>query len=78
MDQIKQIILYDVLNNSSLPEELRYSKMASIRISFFVGGIIDVYSQWIQGKLDCTLDEISSDIAKLIVKSADEILASDW
>lgn len=67
-----------MLQSPELPEEIRTSRCFAVRVNFFVGGIIHTYQQWIQGELNCPLDEITADIARLIVSSAATILDPDW
>lgn len=78
LEKLKKVFVAQAMNAPEIPEEMRQSKMFAIRVNFFIGGIINAYQQWLQGDLDCTLDEISEDISKIIVSSADTILNADW
>lgn len=78
LEKLKKIFTDHIMTSTEIPEEVRYSKMFSIRISFFIGGIINVYQQWLQGNLDCSLDEITKEISDTIVSSAGNILDADW
>lgn len=57
-------------NDADIPAEVRTSKEFSMRICFFSGGIINMYRKWFSGELDCTLDDITSEICRLLRFSA--------
>ena len=68
------MLVEKAMNLSTIPEEIRSQKNFEIRANFFVGGIINVYQQYLMGTLDATTDEIIADIADLIKSSSAEIL----
>lgn len=78
LDKYRRMIADDIMNNPEIPEELRKASFFEIRIHFFVGGIMNTYQQWAEGKLICTLREISAEIAGLIQKSAVDLMDSEW
>ena len=49
---------------SDIPNYLSDTKMVNLRISYFSGGIINMYQDYFNGKLDCTLNDISLEAAK--------------
>ena len=77
-DYETEIIAQDIMNHEEIPEEIRNAAFFKIRIHFFVGGIMNTYQQWAEGKLDCTLTEISQEIASLIQKSAMDLMDAPW
>lgn len=38
-------------------------------IRFYMGGIIDVYTQWMNGVIDCSLDDLTDQLANIIYQS---------
>lgn len=42
--------------NTDIPDELKNTKTVKLRISYFAGGIVNVYKQWFMGELDCNFD----------------------
>lgn len=78
LDRTKEVFVNLTLNSPEVPNELRHSKMFIVRINFFIGGIINTYQQWMQGKIDCTLDEITQEIAALIITSGKDIIEKEW
>lgn len=78
LDEYRQLLADDIINKSDIPEEVRSSDFFAIRIHFFLGGIMNTYQQWVEGKVNCTLDQISEHIALLIQQSASSFLETDW
>lgn len=74
LEQIKVILVEKAMCLPEIPEEIRTQKKYEIRVNFFVGGIINVYQQYLVGKLDATDEEIIEDIADLIKSSSHTIL----
>ena len=77
LDEFRRIIVEDVLKNEDLPAQLRNSTAVSVRLHFFIGGIMNTYQQWAEGKLSCSLEEISREIATLIQKSGADYLLEE-
>lgn len=74
IEQFKILLVEKAMNMPQIPEEIRRQKNYEIRVNFFVGGIINVYQQYLVGNLDATTDEIIADIASVITASVHTIL----
>ena len=74
LEKIKVLLVEKAMNLTEIPEEIRSQKKFEIRVNFFVGGIINVYQQYLVGTLDATDEEIIDDIADLIKSSSHTIL----
>lgn len=74
LSKIKNIFIQHAVSTAEIPEQVRTSVIFSIRIRFFIGGIFDVYTQWLYGDLACSLEEITNDFADMIVKSAEDFI----
>ena len=74
LDKFRRLMVSDVLEHSSLPQELRRSQAFAVHVHFFIGGIMNTYQQWAEGMLDCSLEEISEQIANLIKSSGEALL----
>ncbi len=46
--------------------------MVNLRIRYFSGGIINIYQDYFNDKLDCTLNDISLEVAKSLSMEAPE------
>lgn len=73
LEKIK-VLVEKALKLSEIPEEIRNQRNFRIRLHFFVGGIINVYQQYLVGILDTTDEEIIEEIAMLIKSSSHTIL----
>lgn len=51
--------------DASIPLEVRQSKAFHISVLFFAGGLVSLYTQWLNGKLDCSLYDIPMEVSKL-------------
>ena len=74
LEQIKVILVRKAMALPEIPAEIRAQKNFEIRVNFFVGGIINVYQQYLMGTLVTTDEEIVADIADLIKSSSHTIL----
>ena len=77
-ERLQEMMEYDIMHNSDIPESVRESALFGIRVHFFLGGIINTYQRWAEGRLNCTLDQVSSQIGDLICQSAKAFLETDW
>lgn len=75
---LQQLMEHDIVNHSDIPKEVRESALFAIRVHFFMGGIMNTYQHWAEGKLNCTLDQVSSEIADMIRQTASGFLETDW
>lgn len=76
--KLQELLEHDIMYNSDIPQEVRESALFTIRVHFFLGGIMNVYQRWAEGKLNCTLDQLSSQISDMIRQTATSFLETDW
>lgn len=74
MEKLKRVFTDHTINDSDIPDEMRRSKMASLRVCYFAGGIVNLYKQWFRGDLGCTLNDIALAVSKLLQLEAQELL----
>lgn len=77
-EKLQEMMEYDIMHNSDIPLEVRRSALFGIRVHFFLGGIINAYERWAEGRLKCTLDQVTVQIADIICQSAKAFLETDW
>lgn len=73
MEKLKNVFADYMLNDSDLPNDMRHSKMVSLRVCYFAGGIVNLYKQWFRGDLDCSLNDIALEVSKLLHLEAQEL-----
>ena len=71
VEEMKTIMMKNAVTTVGIPEEIRSSNVFQIQISFFIGGILNTFQQWLQGNLVCSTEEILEQIAHLILSNAD-------
>ncbi len=66
LEKLKKLFADFMLADPDIPQYIRDKKNFAIRISYFTGGIVNTYKQWLMGKLNCSLNDISMEVASLI------------
>lgn len=66
LDKLKKIFAEFMENDPDIPQYIREKNSFAIRVSYFTGGIVNAYKQWLVGKLDCSLNDISMEVAAMI------------
>lgn len=77
LKKLKHVFAQYMLSVTDIPEYLKDSKMVNLRISYFAGGIIHMYSEWFDGNLDCSLNDISLEVSKLLSLEAKELFGNE-
>ena len=72
LDDFRRVLVDQICSYEGIPQEYRESAAFSIRLHFFIGGIMNAYQQWAEGILNCSLDELTQEIGKLIKESNKE------
>ena len=73
MEKLKKVFTDYMLNDSDIPEDMRHSKMVSLRVCYFAGGIVNLYKQWFRGDLNCTFNDIALEVSKLLQLEAKQL-----
>ena len=76
MEKLKKVFTDHMLHDSDIRDDMRHSKMVSLRICYFAGGIVNLYRQWFRGDLDCTLNDIAMEVSKLLHLKAQELFGT--
>ena len=66
MEQLKRTLIDSAMHSPAFPESVRSSPEFRIHISFFVGGVLSLYVMWLQGELDCSVEDITNQLSQLI------------
>lgn len=68
-----KVFTHYMLTDSDIPESIRHSKAVTLRVCYFAGGIVNLYQQWFRGDLDCSLNDITIEIGKLLQLEAEDM-----
>lgn len=66
LDQMKNALIQQVLEIPNLPVDGYRALTAEIRIRLLMSGVVDAYRAWLNGDIDCTLEEMTFEIAKTV------------
>ena len=69
LDTLKAVLIEHTIKTIDAPKEVKGSFELEFSIRFFMGGIVDVYTSWLMGAIDCSLDEMTEQIARMVVTS---------
>jgi len=69
LDKLKKIFAEFMENDPDIPQYIREKSSFAIRVSYFTGGIVNAYKQWLTEELDCSLNDISMEIASMITET---------
>ena len=68
LSSLKKILIERTVKMLEIPGVEDNSFEKEFRVRFFIDGVVDVYLEWINGEIDCSLDDITDEIAKLIMR----------
>lgn len=66
LEQLKKVLISQVMNSPNLPVRDRDSVGTAIRVRMLLGGLIDTYRQWLEGEFTCTFEEAAEEVAAII------------
>ena len=66
-ERIKASMLDKALTSEDIPLQVRQSDAFRIQAIFFIGGILNIYQQWMLGGLDCSVDDVTAQLVAMIV-----------
>lgn len=73
LKKLKDIFAKHMMSDSDIPESLKNTKMVSLRVCYFAGGIVNMYQEWFAGNLECSLNDIALEVSKLLMLEANEL-----
>ena len=77
VEKLKSVLLEKSIHSMNIPQAVRESPTFHIHMTFFLGGLLNTYQQWLEGKLDCSVEDIMDHVAHLIVNTKDIYLSMD-
>ena len=74
MENMKRLLIERILVTTQIPEQYKNTFEYEFSVRFFLGGFIDVYTQWLKGEVNGTLEDIIfavSDLIKQVYEGAE-------
>lgn len=65
LEQMKKMLIQQVLETPNLPTMGHSQISVDIRIHMLLSGVIDAYRDWLSGEIDCTLEALTSEVANI-------------
>lgn len=69
LDQLKYILIDRTIETLDGHTYFKDRFEMEFATRFFMGGIVDVYTQWLYGVIDCSLDDITDQLANMVLQS---------
>lgn len=69
LDQLKYILIDRTIETLDVKDGFVSNFELEFATRFFMGGIVDVYTQWLNGRIDCSLEDLTDQLANTILRS---------
>ena len=69
LEKIKLVLINRTIQYIDFPDEYEKASEFEFTLRFYMGGVVDAYTQWINGEIDCSLDELTEKLARLIMRA---------
>ena len=66
-EKMKKMLVERIMSTIEIPERYLNSFEFEFAVRFFLGGFIDIYTQWLRGEIDCTIEDIIQGVSNMIV-----------
>ena len=67
MEKMKKMLIERILTTMDVPEIHRGRYEFEFGVRFFLGGFVEVYSQWLKGELNCSMEDIIHQVSNMVV-----------
>lgn len=74
LSSIKNILIERTIKTIEIPGIADDSFEKEFIVRFFINGVVDLYLEWINGDVNCTLEEITEELAKMILRISQRYL----
>lgn len=68
IENMKKLLAERIISTVEVPVDYIDTFQVEFAVRFFLGGFIDVYKQWLQGDIDCSMDDIIKATSSYIVR----------
>lgn len=73
MEKMKKLLVERIMATMDIPEMYKGSFEFEFGVRFFLGGYMDVYTEWLKGEIDCTVDDMIECVADMVTRVYREI-----
>lgn len=68
LEMIKKVLIERTIKTIEIPGLEKESVELEFTVRFFMGGIVDVYMQWLNGEISCSIDQLTDELSKMIIR----------
>lgn len=72
LENLKLLLIEQTLKTTAISDKYKNSFQFEFYVRFFMGGVIDIYTQWLDGTMNCSISEITEQMAVLITKFSED------
>lgn len=69
LQKLKMLLIERTIKTMEVPSQYVDPFEFEFMVRFFMGGVVDVYTQWLNGDIDTSLDELTNQLANMIVRT---------
>lgn len=62
-----------MMSDPAIPAAMREDASYVLRVNYFAGGIVNLYRLWLGGGLDCSVDDISREVGKMVSAASSDL-----
>lgn len=66
MENMKKMLAERIMSTIEVPERYLNSFEFEFAVRFFLGGFVDVYTQWLKGEINCTVEDIIQGVSNMV------------
>jgi len=71
---IKEILIERMVKTIEIPGIASDSFEKEFTVRFFMGGVVDIYLQWLNGDLNGSIEELTDELAKMIIRMSKDYI----
>lgn len=66
--KLKNVLIEKILNYKETIPSIQEREEFTVRVHFFVGGLVSLYQDWFAGKFNCSLEELTLSNSRIMIK----------
>lgn len=74
LDKLQTVFAERMVSDTAIPAAIRERRSYVLRVNYFAGGIVNLYKLWFAGSLDCSMDDISKEVGRMVSLASVDML----
>ncbi|MBT1169624.1 TetR-like C-terminal domain-containing protein [Bifidobacterium sp. SO4] len=76
LDKLQTVFAERMIGDAAIPAAIRERRSYVLRVNYFAGGIVNLYKLWFAGSLDCSMDDISKEVGRMVSLASVDMLGA--